>query len=245
MKNSGNNENMIYTDEQQASNKKKRNRSRNVIWFNPPFSQSVKTNIGSKFLNLIDKHFKNTPLQKFFNRKTIRISYSCLPNLGSIISGHNKRILNEDKNTGLITSNCNCQKGTKSCPLNGNCLSKDIVYKANVSSSLKTSVYIGLAASTFKERFRNHVQSFTHTRYENNTCLSKEVWNLNRQKINFDLSWSVLGKAASYNPENRFCKLCNLEKTMILTSKEILNKRRELLNKCRHRDKFLLSKFVT
>ena len=169
--------------------------------------------------------FKNSLIEK-----KIRISYSCLPNLGSIISGHNKRILNEDKNTGLITSNCNCQKGTKSCPLNGNCLSKDIVYKANVSSSLKTSVYIGLAASTFKERFRNHVQSFTHTRYENNTCLSKEVWNLNRQKINFDLSWSVLGKAASYNPENRFCKLC---------------KRREVLNKCRHKDKFLLSKFVT
>ena len=114
-----------------------------------------------------------------------------------------------------------------------------------MSSSLKTSVYIGLAASTFKERFRNHVKSFTHTRYKNDTCLSKEVWNLNRRKITFDLSWSVLGKAASYNPENRFCKLCNLEKTMILTSKEILNKRRELLNKCRHRDKFLLCKFVT
>ena len=75
-----------------------------------------------------------------------------------------------------------------------------------MSSSLKTSVYIGLAASTFKERFRNHVKSFTHTRYKNDTCLSKEVWNLNRRKITFDLSWSVLGKAASYTPENRFLK---------------------------------------
>ena len=31
----------------------KRNRLRNVIWFNPPFSQNVKTNIGKTFLKLV------------------------------------------------------------------------------------------------------------------------------------------------------------------------------------------------
>ena len=52
---------------------KKRKRNRKVIWFNPPYSDSVKTNIGGKFLNLIDKHFKETSLEKYFNRKRFPI----------------------------------------------------------------------------------------------------------------------------------------------------------------------------
>ena len=43
-----------------------RARSRKVIWFNPPFSQIVKTNVVTKFLGLIDKHFKYTTLGKYF-----------------------------------------------------------------------------------------------------------------------------------------------------------------------------------
>ena len=35
----------------------KRQRSRKVIWFNPPYSKSVKTYIGKRFLKAIDKHF--------------------------------------------------------------------------------------------------------------------------------------------------------------------------------------------
>ncbi len=41
----------------QASQKTRRNRQRNIIWFNPPFSKNVKTNIARNFLCLIDKHF--------------------------------------------------------------------------------------------------------------------------------------------------------------------------------------------
>ena len=36
----------------------RRNRQRNIIWYNPPpFSKSVKTNIGRTFLKLISRHF--------------------------------------------------------------------------------------------------------------------------------------------------------------------------------------------
>ena len=38
----------------------KRRRQRNIIWFNPPFSKSVKTNIARNFLQLLDKHFPPT-----------------------------------------------------------------------------------------------------------------------------------------------------------------------------------------
>ena len=30
---------------------------RNIIWFNPPYSMNVQTNIGREFLNLVSKHF--------------------------------------------------------------------------------------------------------------------------------------------------------------------------------------------
>ena len=47
---------MSYAQTEVKSNK---NRSRNIIWFNPPFSQNVKTSIGKIFLKLIEKHFPN------------------------------------------------------------------------------------------------------------------------------------------------------------------------------------------
>ena len=71
--------------------KKKRNRQRNITWFNPPYSKSVKTNIASKFLKLISKHFpKGCTLYKIFNKNTVKVSYLCMPNISHIISGVNK-----------------------------------------------------------------------------------------------------------------------------------------------------------
>ena len=34
-----------------------KNRKRNIIWFNPPCSKSLKTNIGKYFFRLLNKHF--------------------------------------------------------------------------------------------------------------------------------------------------------------------------------------------
>ena len=57
--------------------KPKRNRNRKIIWFNPPFSKNVSTNIGKRFLNLIDRHFPKThKLYKIFNRNTVKLSYT-------------------------------------------------------------------------------------------------------------------------------------------------------------------------
>ena len=45
-------------------------RTRHILWFNPPYSNSVKTNVGAMFLKLVDKHFpKSNPLNKVINRK--------------------------------------------------------------------------------------------------------------------------------------------------------------------------------
>ena len=42
---------------QKPKNNPKQKRKRNIIWYNPPFSNSVKTNIGRKFINLVKKTF--------------------------------------------------------------------------------------------------------------------------------------------------------------------------------------------
>ena len=211
-----------------------------MLWFNPPYSQIVETNVGSKFLFLIDKHFKNKPLGKYFNRKNVKVSYSCLPNVESIISSHNKKILLPGDGTKNVKK-CNCQ-GDNICPLNGNCRQSSVIYKATLQSDTETSIYIGQAGQTFKERFYNHNQSFNNRAYGNRTSLSKEIWKIKDKKEKYNLTWAIISKAPTYNPSLKFCHLCNLEKTFILTSNEnLLNRRSELLCKCRHRQKYLLS----
>ena len=56
--------------------KKCRSRSKKVIWFNPPHSINVHTNVGKEFLLLVDKHFpKGHFLHQILNRNTVKISY--------------------------------------------------------------------------------------------------------------------------------------------------------------------------
>ena len=69
-----------------------------IMWFNPPYSDNVKTNVGAKFLKLIDKHFpKTSPLHKIINRNTCKISYKTAPNMRRLIATHNAKILRESE----------------------------------------------------------------------------------------------------------------------------------------------------
>ena len=167
----GYNSKLVYENGPKHTDKRKRHR--NVLWFNPPYSQNVKTNIGSKFLSLIDKHFKKTPLHKYFNRKNIKISYSCMPNMESIISSHNKKVLrNENTDTSHSKVECNCRDANL-CPLKGKCLKSSIVYQADVITNSSTSTYIGLASNSFKERYNNHLTTFKNKNKAESTTLSK------------------------------------------------------------------------
>ena len=89
--------------EKDKEKKNKEKRKRNIIWFNPPFSLGVKTNVGKKFLALVDKHFpKKHPLRGICNRNTMKISYSCSKNLKAIIQTHNQNVLSENKHPTAI-----------------------------------------------------------------------------------------------------------------------------------------------
>ena len=158
-------------DPEVDNRKMRKKRNRHVIWFTPPWSIQVSTNIGREFLKIIDERFKNTWLAKILNRSTIKISYSVTRNLKSIITGQNKKILGNNERNG---NQCNCQDRDK-CPLNNNCVQKDIVYRANTTSDTTEKEYIG-CTDNFKPRYRNHVKSFNNFCYRNDTELSTYVW---------------------------------------------------------------------
>ena len=92
---SGYKENLTY---QQDLIPSKKVRQRNIIWFNPPYSVPVETNIGKTFLNFIDKYFpKTNNFHKIFNRNNVKVRDSCLHNFDNMIKLHNNRILSEEK----------------------------------------------------------------------------------------------------------------------------------------------------
>ena len=77
---------------------------------------------------------------------------------------------------------CSCPKKAI-CPLDGKCLSKTIIYKAEVTETdienkVTVHIYIGLSSITFKERLGNHVKSFKHNKYSTDTCLSSHIWKI-------------------------------------------------------------------
>ena len=114
--------------------KPKHPRSRKIIWFNPPYSANVTTNIGHRFLRMMDECFPQShPLRKIFNKNTLKLSYSCMPNVQNIISEHNKSLLiKENQNNPATTQECNCRR-KETCPLSGKCQSEGIVYQATVT----------------------------------------------------------------------------------------------------------------
>ena len=157
-----------------------RNGKRKVIWYNPPWNANVKTNLGRKFINILNRCFPNEhPLHKIFNKHTLKLSYSCMPNIKSIISSHNKAVLSNfyQSQTQTNYKECNCRKKDQ-CPLHGKCLTQNVVYQATVTTQTSSDSYVGLATN-FKERCRSHTASFRHKSKRNETELSKHIWTLN------------------------------------------------------------------
>ena len=223
--------------------KKKRTRTRNILWFNPPYNQNVKTNIGKEFLKIIDKNFpEGHPLRKIFNRSTVKISYSCSMNMEGYIQSHNKMILKKNTEQNTKEESCNCRNKDE-CPLDKKCLHNDIVYRANVRADNEEKTYIGMTGDKFKTRYTNHKQSFNNYKYRNQTKLSNFVWEKKNEQKDVNVRFEIVKKARKFKPGDRSCNLCNAEKVEILKviSKEnTLNLKNELAIQCPHFKQFTL-----
>ena len=132
---------------------------------------------------------------------------------------------------------CNCRQ-RENCPTEGKCLTKSVVYKAEVTTTDDNAkqTYIGVTANDFKTRYRNHLKSLRNEKYKHETELSKHVWNLKKENRQFSIRWAIVKQIPAGRNGKRKCTLCLEEKLMIMKgrSKNILNRRSEMFSKCRH-----------
>ena len=226
----------------------RRKRKRRVIWWNPPFSLAVQTNLTKLYYKIIERGIpKHGLLHKLFNKTNLRISYSCTENIGAFIARHNSKIMRDYEKTIIPKRLCNCSPANRNnCPLNGQCLLQSLVYRADVTTDRPDEhrFYFGLVSNSFKERYGNHLKSFRHEKYKNETTLSSYFWHLKEKGRSPNIKWSVAKRAPPYNPASKKCRLCLTEKTLILehaSDPHMLNSRTEMFSKCRHRWKHVLA----
>ena len=131
--------------------------------------------------------------------------------------------------TEPIQKTCNC-RDKPSCPLNGECLTSNVVYQGTVTSEKGHETYIGLTEDNFKNRFRNHTASFRDKNKRNATELSKYIWSLKDSFIPYSISWKIIARANSYSSTTKRFNLCLTEKFFIICKSNLcsLLKMREM-----------------
>ena len=176
-----------------------------------------------------------------------------MDNMTNTISSHNKKIINSGNETNGKTCDC---RNKSNCPLDKKCLTNKIVYKPEIEindgiNELSAKVYFGISETEFNSRYNNHTMSFRNRTHENdtkisNTKLSKYTGSLKDQNKDFDNKWSIFKKSYGYSIVSKSCNLCLLEKLVICSFKQkyrILNKRLDLVSKCRHKNKYVLMNY--
>ena len=128
------------------------------------------------------------------------------------------------------------------CPLNGECCRKPLVYKAELTCDNITKYYYGLRETTFKTRYNKPKHTFRHQDKRHSTELSKAFWNAIETGKDPNVKWNIEKRAQSYQNGSNRCNLRLEEKITILRAKpaNTLNQRTELVSKCRHKAKHKL-----
>ena len=163
---------------------------------------------------------------------------------------HNDRVCGAGHESEDQPRHCKCQEPGR-CPLNRECLTSNIIYKAIVDdgSTSVSKTYIGSTETSFKQWIANHLKSFRHERNENSMELSKYIWKLKHESKTFRINWStcILRKASAYSSQAKRCDPCLTEKLMILSvdNSALLSKRSDLVSMCRHQNKFSLLNFAS
>ena len=134
---------------------------------------------------------------------------------------HNQKIANPPKDN--VTRSCNCIRKHQ-CPLNEKCPTKRSITPNEENS--KTKIYYGVTERAFKLRYANHKKSFNKI----NTKLTQ----------NYQTNIGML-----YQQSSKQCLLCLNEKLAIPLHGDdnMLNKRSEVISKCRQRNKYMLANY--
>ena len=148
-----------------------------TICFKQPYSNSVKSNIGNQVLKLVSQHFPGHRLNKIVNKNSLKASYSCMRNISSILSNHNRKVLSKNEKQ----YQCNCRNKNE-CPLENKYFTPRVIYEAEVITwNTSRKFYIEFSYTPFKEHYYNKKRGFRKRRYEKSIELSNFIWSL--QKI--------------------------------------------------------------
>ena len=87
---------------------------------------------------------------------------------------------------------CNC-RSKESYPLQSECLTPKIVYRADVKNvkNDEKKFYLGITETPFKEHFGNHTRDFKHPKYRSSSYLLKYIWELKDANISSVIEWSI------------------------------------------------------
>ena len=115
-------------------------------------------------------------------------------------------------------------------------IDQQIVYKVDIETN------DGISQTGFTSKYNNHAMSFRNRAHENDLELSKFIWSLKNQNKEFDIQWFIFKKYS----RSKLCNLRLLKKLVISNFKEkerLLNKWLDLVSKCRHENKYILTNY--
>ena len=159
-----------------------------------------------------------------------------MPNMKMLITGHNKKVLSQASGTETPGfASCDCDP----CELDGQCLLGPLVYKADVTVNGKIDTYIGQKQNTLKQMVGQHNSNVRTGRKA--TRFATFVIDKKKREFNPDVKWSKISVVSRRKKGDRYCPLCNTEKTFITRAKDsLINSRNEVMNRCRHKEDLVL-----
>ena len=105
---------------------------------------------------------------------------------------------------------------------------------------------LGFAKQSLRLGFNNHKKSVHHRENKKDTELSKYISELKDKLAEYQIRWSIAQKSSGYNPVTKSCNLCLLEKLLLCNFSDksrLINKRLDLVSKCRHENKYMLKNY--
>ena len=131
------------------------------------------------------------------------------------------------------------------CPLDYKCLTCKIVYSAEIITDKQqpSKFYLGVCETNFKTRFNNHKKSFRHRQNKKDTALFKYIWELKTKHTEHQIRWPIAQKSSGYNLVRKSCNLCLLLLCNFSDKNRLINKRLDLVSKCRHENKYMLKNY--
>ena len=181
---------------------------------------------------------KSTGTTRFSTKTNIKINYSCTDNLQTIFKKHNRKILETSKTPSTL-ENCNCGKK--------NTVRWKTTASPQASSTMPTNnrkwhnrkEFHWTNRRNFKQRYTRNKLSLRNRNYSNSTELSKHIRTLK------DNNTSILATARPTATKASGATYA-WQKNLIRAKKpSLLNKRSELICKCRHENKFYLAYFTS